>query len=132
MISGVSPRSLLWTGRAARPARSLLISPTASSVPVALVGGVGECELLDGLLNGAEHRLGVANDVGEVAVVPGDAFVDALLNGVGVEVVGDPDLAVPGPDAVNPADALFDTHQIPRHVIVDQPPCCLEVESLAH
>ena len=55
----------------------------------ALVGGVSKGELLDGLLNGAEDRLGVADDVGEVAVVPGNAFVDALLNRVGVEVVGD-------------------------------------------
>src|SRR5690606_23900626 len=96
------------------------------------VAAVAQRELFDGLFDVAQDRGGVTDDVGEVAVVFGDAFVDALLDGVGVEIVGDLDVLVAGSDPVDATDALFDAHEVPRHVVVDQPTAGLQVQALAH
>ncbi|MFV9426919.1 hypothetical protein ACNJ7K_00095 [Rhodococcus aetherivorans] len=44
------------------------------------VAAVAQRELFDGLFDVAQDRGGVTNNVGDVAVVFGDAFVDALLD----------------------------------------------------
>ena len=76
--------------------------------------------------------MGVANDLREVAEIVLDGRVDSLLDGVGVEIVAHGHDFVRRPDSVDSADALLDPHEIPRHVVVEQPSAALQVESLTH
>src|SRR5699024_1387295 len=89
-------------------------------------------QTLDSVLNVGEHWGRVAHNVGEIAVVLGDARVDLLLNCVRVEVVADADVLVRGADAVDAPDPLLYTHEVPRHVVIDKPPGRLQVQAFTH
>ena len=49
-----------------------------------------------------------------------------------IEVVADSDVLIRGADAINAADPLLDAHEVPWHVVVDEPPGRLQVEAFAH
>src|SRR5699024_4973423 len=89
-------------------------------------------QTLDSVLNVGEHWGRVAHDIGEVTVVLGDALVDLLLNRVSVEIVADADVFVRRTDAVNAPDPLLYTHEVPRHVVIDESPGRLQVQTFAH
>ncbi len=76
-------------------------------------------DILDRVLDLIQHRLGRTDNVLEPVDVFADTAVDLLLDGPLIEVVGyiDPPLAA---DTVETADALFDAHEVPRHVVVDE------------
>src|SRR5699024_11697737 len=68
----------------------------------------------------------------EVTVVLGDALVDLLLYRVSVEIVADADIFVRRTDAVNAPDSLLDAHEVPGHVVIDESPGRLQVQTFAH
>src|SRR5690606_3378497 len=83
------------------------------------------------LLNSAQDRLGRSDHLLEPISVFSDPHIDLFFYGVGVEVVCDVDLWSP-PNAVDAANPLFDSHEVPGHVVVDEPITGLEVESFRH
>jgi len=86
---------------------------------------------LDGLPHPGQDRLQLADDLFEPSDTVLQRPVDPGLHGVFVEIVADPDLAVHLADAVNAANALFDPHGVPGHVVVDEHAAGLQVQPLA-